>query len=71
MPKLPVLTPRLVIRILLKQGFVLDRASGSHHIYFHSILKKRVTVPIHTRTLPKGTLLSIIKQAGLSKIDMI
>ncbi|MEK7501500.1 MAG: type II toxin-antitoxin system HicA family toxin [Patescibacteria group bacterium] len=71
MPRLPTLTPRIIIGILLEHGFVLDRTSGSHNIYFHPLAKKRVTVPMHTKDLPKGTLLSIIRQAGISKADLI
>jgi len=40
MPRLPPLTPQKVIRILEKKGFVLDRVSGSHHIYYHPETKK-------------------------------
>ncbi|MEM3565000.1 MAG: type II toxin-antitoxin system HicA family toxin [Candidatus Jordarchaeaceae archaeon] len=32
MSKLPSLTPKKIIKILEKRGFVLDRVKGSHHI---------------------------------------
>jgi predicted RNA binding protein YcfA (HicA-like mRNA interferase family) len=70
MPKLPVLTPREVIRILEKRGFVLDRTKGSHHIYLHPETKQRATVPMHRRDLPQGTLLSILKQAGIDRDEL-
>ncbi|MFQ6089272.1 MAG: type II toxin-antitoxin system HicA family toxin [Methanosarcinales archaeon] len=70
MPKLPSLTPRKVIRILEKKDFVLDRVKGSHHIYYHPEMKRRVVVPLHKRDLPKGTLLEILKQAGISKEEL-
>ncbi|CUS04042.2 conserved protein of unknown function [Candidatus Promineifilum breve] len=70
MPKLPVLTPRDVIRILEKRGFVLDRAKGSHHIYLHPDTKRRTVVPVHRRDLPQGTLLSILKQAGIDREEL-
>lgn len=69
MSRLPALNARIVIQILISNGFILDRISGSHHIYFNFITKRRVTVPVHTRTLPKGTLFSIIRQAGLTRED--
>jgi len=39
MPRLSPLTPQKVIKILEKKGFVLDRVSGSHHIYYHPEIK--------------------------------
>jgi len=70
MPKLPVLTPKKIIKILEKRGFVLDRVKGSHHIYYHPVTKRRVIVPLHKRDLPKGTLIEILKQAGISREEM-
>jgi predicted RNA binding protein YcfA (HicA-like mRNA interferase family) len=70
MPRLPSLTPDKIIRILEKRGFVLDRVKGSHHIYYNPETKKRVVVPLHKRDLPKGTLLEILRQAGMSREDL-
>ena len=70
MPKLPSLTPEKIIKVLERKGFVLDRVKGSHHIYYHSETKRRVVVPFHKRDLPKGTLLEILKQAGISKEEL-
>jgi predicted RNA binding protein YcfA (HicA-like mRNA interferase family) len=69
-PKLSPLTPRRVIKILEKKGFVLDRVSGSHYIYYHPETRKRAVIPVHKRALPKGTLLEILKQAGISKSEL-
>jgi len=70
MPKTPSLTPRKVIKILEEKGFILDRIKGSHHIYYHPNTKQRVTVPMHKQDLPIGTLLSILKQAGIERNDL-
>jgi predicted RNA binding protein YcfA (HicA-like mRNA interferase family) len=70
MPKLSPLTPQKVIKILEKKGFVLDRVSGSHHIYYHPEAKRRAVVPVHKKDLPRGTLLEILKQAGISKSEL-
>jgi predicted RNA binding protein YcfA (HicA-like mRNA interferase family) len=67
MPKIPSLTPQKVIKILVRNGFVLDRAKGSHRIYYQPETKKRVVVPFHRKDLPQGTLLEILKQAGISR----
>lgn len=69
-PKLPPLTARQVIKILKQNSFELDHTTGSHYIFYNSLTKKRVTVAYHTRTIPKGTLLAILKQAGLSMNDL-
>jgi len=68
-PRIPPLTARQVIKILKKNGFILDHTTGSHYIFYNNLTKKRVTVAYHTRTIPKGTLLAILKQSGLSASD--
>jgi len=65
MPKIPSLSAEKVIKILLKNGFVLDHQTGSHRVYYNKETKKRVTVPYHRKELPRGTLISILKEAGL------
>lgn len=70
MPKLPCLTSKKVLKLLRQNGFQLDHKTGSHFIFYHPETKKRATVPYHSKDLPKGTLLSILKQAGLSKDDL-
>jgi len=46
MSDIPSFTPQEIIKILEKRGFVLDRVKGSHHIYYHNELKRRVIVPL-------------------------
>jgi len=70
MPKLPALTPQKIIKVLEKKGFALDRTKGSHYIYYNNETKKRAVVPVHKRDLPKGTLLEILKHAGISKEEL-
>ena len=70
MPKLPTLTPKQIIKILKAHGFELDHTTGSHFIFRHPVFQRRVTVPYHTEDLPRGTLLSILEQAGISKEDL-
>ena len=70
MPKLPARTPRQLARLLEAHGFVLDRVKGSHPIYHHPESGRRVVVPMHKEDLPTGTLLSILKQAGLDRDDL-
>lgn len=67
MPKLPVLNPKKFIKILKKRGFVLNHTTGSHYVFYNSSHKRHVSVPYHNKDIPKGTLLSILEQAGISK----
>jgi len=70
MHKLPSLTSQKVIKILKRKGFVLDRSKGSHRVYYHSQSKRRVIISYHKKDLPKGTLMEILKQAGISKEEL-
>ena len=67
---MPVMTSRKLIKILESKGFVLDRTKGSHSIYYNPETKRRVVVPVHKKDLPKGTLLEILRQAGLSREEL-
>jgi predicted RNA binding protein YcfA (HicA-like mRNA interferase family) len=71
MPKLPAVKPREVIRFLEQNGFILDHASGSHFIFYNPASKRRAVVPQHNRDLPKGTLLSLLREAGFSRAELI
>jgi len=70
MPRLPVLTPKKLIRILRGLGFQLDHKTGSHYIFYDSKSKRRATVAFHTKELPKGTLISILNQTGITKEEL-
>ncbi len=52
-----------VVKILQKNGFEVDRQSGTHVILKKDA--KMVVVPVHHETMPIGTLKSIEKQADL------
>jgi predicted RNA binding protein YcfA (HicA-like mRNA interferase family) len=71
MPKLPAVKPRQVIRFLEQNGFVLDHTSGSHYIYYHPVSHRRAVVPRHNRDLPKGTLMSLLREAGFTREELI
>ena len=64
---MPEFRPAEETLALLKNGFVLERTKGGHQIYFNHRTRRRVTVPIHGKDLPRGTLLEILKQAGISR----
>ncbi|MCX6678646.1 MAG: type II toxin-antitoxin system HicA family toxin [Methanothrix sp.] len=70
MPRLPPLSPKKVTAILEKKGFVLKKVTGSHYIFAHSETKRRVTVPFHSQDIARGTLLQILKDAGISREEL-
>jgi len=70
--RLPALKAREVIRALERAGFVISRTSGSHCRLIHSIDPvRKVTVPVHSTDLKRGTLRSIIAQAGLTVAEFL
>ncbi len=69
MPKLRSVKPKELIKSFEKLGYIVDRQKGSHVILYHPLSKRRLTIPMHTKDIPNGTLLAIIKQAGLTKED--
>ena len=54
-----------VIKRLEDDGWFFVRATGSHHHYKHPTKTGLVTVPHPKKDLPKGTVNSILKQAGI------
>jgi len=71
-PKLPVINSSQLLRALKKAGFIIDRQEGSHVSLIHpEHLKLTVTVPHHHKDLKKGTLKSILRQAGMDAADLI
>ncbi|PIR82160.1 hypothetical protein COU20_03290 [Candidatus Kaiserbacteria bacterium CG10_big_fil_rev_8_21_14_0_10_59_10] len=65
--RLPALRSREVIRALERAGFVTSRTSGSHCRLVHATDPgRKVTVPMHSGDVPRGTLRAIIAQAGLT-----
>jgi predicted RNA binding protein YcfA (HicA-like mRNA interferase family) len=66
-PALPVIKPKEYVRALERAGFFIDHQSGSHARLLHCTRPElRVTVPIHNKDVPLGTLRNILRQAGLS-----
>lgn len=70
--KLPRVSGLEVIKILAKIGFGQLDQHGSHVILIKEVEGKKLkpVVPLH-KELAVGTLLSIIKQAGLTRDEFI
>ena len=59
------MTAKEVIKLLKDNGWYEDSQKGSHLQLKHLKKTGKVTVPVHNGDIPKGTLNSILKQAGL------
>jgi predicted RNA binding protein YcfA (HicA-like mRNA interferase family) len=71
MPKLPVLTPKKLIKILCRLGFYIHHQTGSHVNLRHTTdAALHVVIPYHNRDLAPKTLKSIILQADISINDL-
>lgn len=72
MAKLPRLSGKEVLKILARQGFVVERQRGSHVILAKetSTGKRTTVVPLHGE-IDRGTLLEIIRQAGLTREEFL
>jgi predicted RNA binding protein YcfA (HicA-like mRNA interferase family) len=69
--KLPSVRARQVIKVLEAVGFQRIRQSGSHVTYRHSDGRWTI-VSIHPgKTIPKGTLRKIIRDAGLTVEEFV
>lgn len=52
-----------LLSLMLKNGWVLVRIKGSHHIVEKD--GQSETIPIHGKDVPKGLLNAILKRTGL------
>jgi predicted RNA binding protein YcfA (HicA-like mRNA interferase family) len=44
------LSPKYVIQLLEKEGYIYKRAKGSHQIYYNPVTRKTIIIPVHGRT---------------------
>ena len=71
--KLPITSSDQVIKLLQKEGFSVTRQKGSH-ISLHKKLQDGSTALVvvpRRHEIKKGTLLSIIKQARMTREEFI
>lgn len=59
------------IRLLQKQGWLLKRVNGSHHIFTKEGHQERIVIPLHgNQPLKIGLLKHQMKIAGLTEADL-
>ncbi|MCH8475734.1 MAG: type II toxin-antitoxin system HicA family toxin [Opitutales bacterium] len=58
-------------KAIQRNGWILVRTKGSHHVYRKEGHRERIVIPIHgNKPLKVGLLLSQIKIAGLTEKDL-
>jgi len=66
LPKLPRVSGRRLIRALERSGCSRLRTVGDHAIMYSPKTDWTLSVPDTPKTLPVGTIASILRQAGLT-----
>jgi predicted RNA binding protein YcfA (HicA-like mRNA interferase family) len=72
--KLPIVSSADVERVLKKAGFryAPKRGKGSHKAFYKEKEgRKRLVVVPERKSIPRGTLISVLEQAGLSREEFI
>ena len=72
MSKLPSVNSGDVLRVLQRVGWYVARIKGSHHILKNSNFpERRVTIPHPKKQIKRGTVASILTQAGMSEDEFL
>lgn len=72
MPKLPIISGKKLLKLLLKNGFVKIRQKGSHVFIESNDSSVGTVIPIHgNEDLSKGLLKSILNDLELSVIELL
>ena len=70
MPKLPNFTSKKLLKRLKSLGFIEDHQTGSHLVMFNPKTEKRAVIAMHLGEIPKGTLISLLREAGISREEI-
>ena len=71
MPKLPVISGKKLLKVLIKQGYTALRQKGSHVFVESNDGKRGTAIPVHgNEDLRPGLLKSILNDLDLSVEDL-
>lgn len=71
MPKLPAVADKDVVRALKSLGFFEQRQKGSHIMMAHTDGRKTIVALHSGKTIPKGTLLAILRDIQTSREELL
>jgi len=72
--RLPITSSKKIERVLKKAGFSYapKRGKGSHRAFYKKEQgKKRLVIVPQRKSIPRGTLLAILEQAGLDREEFM
>jgi predicted RNA binding protein YcfA (HicA-like mRNA interferase family) len=55
---------RDIKRRLEQEGWILDRVTGSHHVFKHPLIRQTVVLPHPKKDLGRGLVRNIYKRVG-------
>lgn len=64
------LTPREMLKILRRNGFIVVSQNGFHIKLTNPKTKRTVIVPFHCKDLKRGLEQAILKQAGITEDNL-
>ena len=59
------MTGKELLKKLRKDGWLVDRVNGSHHIMTHPLKPGKPSIPVQDKELGTGLLNDVLKKAGL------
>lgn len=71
MPKLPVVKAKEAVRVISILGFVQHKKMKGSHLVMRHVDDRRTTIPMHSKDIPTGTLLAILRDIKISKEEFI
>lgn len=67
MPHLPPISPKKLIKLLEKEGFICIKIKGSHYFFLNNLDKRTTVVPLHgNKDIGVGLLHKILKDIEMS-----
>lgn len=66
-PKLPSISPEEAEKAFGKAGWYFSHQRGSHRYLRKKGMPAPICIPTHKRDLPKGTLRTAIRRAGMTR----
>ena len=69
-PKLPLVTARVVIKVIERKGFIFKRQRGSHKVYKHPDGRRTTVIEHGSEPLDRSVLRRIIRDADITIEDL-
>ncbi len=70
--KLKQIKPKILLKALLKLGFIIKRQKGSHVFLEKTIKSQKIftSIALHNEPMPKGTLKAVLRQIKISEDEI-